>query len=245
MFRTYHTIFPLCNGHWFGGGVNNSGEKTIFSKLRIIDSTSNSYCIFDVGANQGQFLDLAIQNMKGTNFRIHSFEPSRKTFSILKSKARDNVLFNNFGLGKEQGELTLYYDEEGSGLASLTKRKLEHFGINFSKEEIVAIQTLDFYCDKNNIDHIHLLKVDVEGHELDVFEGASNMFAKKKIDMVTFEFGGCNIDTRTYLQDFWYFFMKQEMDLFRITPSGYLFRLSSYREIYEQFRCTNFIAIRN
>ena len=69
----------------------------------------------------------------------------------------------------------MHYDSAGSGLASLTKRKLDHFNIDFSKEEKVDIDTIDNYCAENSIDHIHLLKIDIEGHELDVLSGSKRM----------------------------------------------------------------------
>ena len=48
-------------------------------------------------------------------------------------------------LGKEIGEMTLYYNKPGSGLASLSKRRLEHFNIDFDESEIVKVDTLDHY----------------------------------------------------------------------------------------------------
>jgi len=109
----------------------------------------------------------------------------------------------------------------------------------------VEINTIDNYCSENAINHIHLLKIDIEGHELDALAGAKRMFATKSIDIVTFEFGGCNIDTRTFFRIFWYFFSEVNLKIFRITPSGYLYPIESYKEIYEQFRTTNFITISN
>jgi len=164
---------------------------------------------------------------------------------VESSKKDERIKLNNIGLGKEMGEAVLHYDNFGSGLASLTKRKLDHFNIDFSKSEKVVINTIDNYCEENAIDHIHLLKIDIEGHELDALAGTKRMFATKSIDIVTFEFGGCNIDTRTFFQDFWYYFSEASFKLFRITPSGYLHLLESYKEIYEQFRTINFIAVAN
>ncbi|MEJ7848407.1 MAG: FkbM family methyltransferase [Pyrinomonadaceae bacterium] len=203
--------------------------------------------MFDVGSNKGQFLQLILENVAVEDCRIHCFEPGNQTFEMLveSSKKDERIKLNNIGLGKEKGDAVLHYDSFGSGLACLTKRKLDHFNIEFSKSEKVVINTIDNYCSENAIDHIDLLKIDIEGHELDAFAGAKGMFATQSIDIVTFEFGGCNIDTRTFFQDFWYFFSEVNFKLFRITPSGYLHPLKSYREIYEQFRTINFIAVAN
>lgn len=99
----------------------------------------------------------------------------------------------------------LYSNESGSGLGSLTKRKLDHFGIDFSVEENIELIRFDEYSVNNIIDKdIDLLKIDVEGHELKVLEGVGEKI--KNIKIIQFEFGGCNIDTKTYFQDYWYFF---------------------------------------
>ena len=87
-----------------------------------------------------------------------------------------------------------------------------------------------------------LLKLDVEGPETDVLSGGARMFANSAIGAVTFEFGGCDIDTRTFLQNFFYFFADHKMTIARITPSGYFRTLRSYREMDEQFRTANFIC---
>ncbi len=226
-----------------GSGVQSSGEEAIFAILR--QTLSPPYCIFDVGANQGQFLDMALRHVAAPGLVIHCFEPGCETFKILTESAKgdDRVKLTNIALGRECGEGILHFDREGSGLASLTPRRLEHFGIDFSHSERVAIGTVDSYCRANSVARIHLLKIDIEGHELDALHGAKRMFDARSIDMVSFEFGGCNIDNRTFFRDFWYFFQEVHMKILRITPSGYLRPIQSYKEIHEQFRTTNFIAI--
>ena len=59
--------------------------------------------------------------------------------------------------------MPLYYDQRGSGLASLSKRRLERFGIEFEGMEQIRMETLDSYCARGAIERIHLLKADVEG----------------------------------------------------------------------------------
>ncbi len=228
-----------------GSEVLSSGEQAIFYVLK--QRLKPPYCIFDVGSNKGQFLQLILNNIAADDFSIHCFEPGHETYKLLAESSREDkrIKLNNIGIGKEKGEAVLHYDSVGSGLASLRKRKLDHFGIDFNKSEKVEINTIDNYCSENAINHIHLLKMDIEGHELDALAGAKRMFDTKSIDVVTFEFGGCNIDTRTFFQDFWYFFSEINMKIFRITPSGYLYPIESYKEIHEQFRTINFIAVSN
>lgn len=222
-----------------------SGEKGVFNLL--CKRFQSPYCIFDVGSNMGQYLNLIVSRMGEECSDIHCFEPGQETFSALRNSAPNSskIKLNNCALGQIEGEAQLHYDEKTSGLASLTKRKLDHFNIYFEKSELVKIDTIDNYCARNNIRRIHLLKIDVEGHELDVLAGAKNMFEQQAIDVVTFEFGGCNIDTRSFFQDFYYFFHNVGMKIYRITPSGYICPIESYTEILEQFRTTNFVAAKD
>jgi len=227
-----------------GENVHESGEAGVLHKLKALDASP--YCIFDVGAHQGQYLGLALAVMAEEDFHIHCFEPSPRVFGALADIAKDDprVTANHFGLGRQRGERDLFFSTEESG-GSLSQRKLDHFGISFSRSEKVAIDTVDGYCADHGVDYIHLLKADIEGHEMDLLLGARRMFEQRSIKMATFEFGGCNIDTRTFFKDFFYFFKENGMDVYRITPAGYLHPLPDYREIDEQYRTTNFAAIDN
>ncbi|MDD3953328.1 MAG: FkbM family methyltransferase [Lentisphaeria bacterium] len=228
-----------------GTDVVSSGEQVVFRVLK--QRLNPPYCIFDVGSNKGQFLKLILDHIAGDDFSVHCFEPGRETFKILESsfKTDKRIQLNNIAIGKEISEAKLYSNSAGSELASLTRRRLDHFGIDFNESEVIKINTIDHYCADKAIHHVHLLKLDIEGHEMDALTGAKGMFDAKSIDVVAFEFGGCDIDTRTFFQDFWYFFREINFNIFRITPSGYLHPVESYKEIHEQFRPTNFIAISN
>ena len=228
-----------------GTDVYSSGEHAIFRMLK--KHANEPYTIFDVGANVGQFLGLTQSCLGSRNYHVHCFEPGKTTYEQLQSNvgSKNNITLNNFGLGKEKGEFELFYDNPGSGLASLTQRKLDYHNIDFSKSETVKIEMIDEYCQENSIDKIDLLKIDTEGHELDVLSGASAMFEKKAIQIVTIEFGGSNIDTNTYFRNFFEFFTENGMSIYRITPSGYLSPIPRYNEREEQFITINYLAIRN
>lgn len=106
------------------------------------------------------------------------------------------------GLSNEPSTQTLFFDKKTSELASLYKRELTHYNIDMSQTEEVKLTTLDLYCTKNNITKIDLLKLDVEGHEINALKGGTEMINSDKVSIIQFEFSGCNIDSRTYFQDF-------------------------------------------
>ncbi len=205
-------------------------------------------CIFDVGAHHGEFLDAITPRLAGQGipFSLHAFEPGRRSFEELQRHygAHADTSLNNFALGRTAGELDLHADAAGSGLASFSKRRLGHFDLAFEYSEKVVVRTLDAYCAERAVEAIDLLKMDVEGHELDVMQGGIGMLRERRVRMLTFEFGGCNIDSRTFFQDYWYFIRENELgDVFRLTPSGYLAPVAHYNELYEQFRPTNYLVV--
>ena len=110
-----------------------------------------------------------------------------------------------------------------------------------AREEIV-VKTLDSFCADNDIHQIHLLKLDVEGHELAALKGATRFLQAGRIDFIQFEFGGCNIDARTFFQDY-YYLLTDQYRLYRVLIDG-LHELTGYREADEIFITTNFLAAR-
>ena len=77
-----------------GGNVENSGEKSILKKLKSIKQ--DSYCLFDVGANKGDFTKLILDFFGNEIFKIHSFEPSKVTFELLSNNIKsDKAILNN------------------------------------------------------------------------------------------------------------------------------------------------------
>lgn len=240
------TLLERMLGIGSGVEVGTSGERVAVEVLKSM--CRETATIFDVGANKGQYCSMLHGLLKDElPFQVHSFEPSKVAFGLLvqNMKGIENVTLNNLGLFSESGERTLYSDKEGSGLASLTARRLNHYRIEHGRlQEKVKLTTLDAYCQERNIQTIDLIKIDVEGHELDVIQGGTELFERGGVKIVQFEFGGCNIDTRTYFQDFYYFFLKKDFDVHRILPGGTLLKIGRYEESLEKFRTSNYLAIR-
>jgi len=81
--------------------------------------------------------------------------------------------------------------------------------------------------------------MDVEGFELEVLFGAEQLFYEGKIDLCSFELGGCNLDSRTFCEISLIFFRRYDMRIFRITPAATIVELPRYHEQLEKFTTTN------
>jgi FkbM family methyltransferase len=144
--------------------------------------------MFDVGANVGQTWEGFRHNEP--NAKIYCFEPVLEIFKELKNKAgKDkNCVFENIAFGDVPGEKTIkLFGIEHSALNSL-KDGLMNYDTN-AREEIIKIDTLDNYCSKNRIDKIDFLKIDTEGYELNVLEGAKEMLSTASVSFIYCEIG--------------------------------------------------------
>jgi FkbM family methyltransferase len=231
------------------------GAATIDTEVKLCLQSlknRNNPVVFDVGANTGNWT--ASFYNKITNSILVMFEPSftnieklNKRFPELKS-SKNKILEGKkylipFALTSSVSEQTLYSDTPGSGLASLTKRDISFHNIDHGNHsEIVKTTTLDIVSKELGISYIDILKMDVEGHELDVLNGGIELLESARIGRIQFEFGGCNIDTRTYLKDFYSILKKYDFILYRMSPIG-LIPIKYYYEGLECFDCTNYLAI--
>lgn len=235
-------FFRLSQGKGWG---SSTVEYEVQAALGLAGATkSDAIVALDVGANVGLWTSAFLA--AAPDSEVYAFEPSATAFETLRQSLGSDkrVHLARTALGAEVGMRTLFADSPGSGLASLTRRRLDHFSINFDYSEEVGITTLDEWFDaqpaQGGVAPL-ILKMDVEGHELDVLRGAERMLGSLKV--IQFEFGGCNIDTRTYFQDFFYYFKSAGFRLFRLGPKG-LEHVARYTENDEVFTTTNYFAQR-
>ena len=226
-----------------GGDFHESGELNVLNYINEKLKSEKSLVLFDVGGNVGNYSKV-LSEVFNKKAKIHSFEPSKKTFLLFKETTNKipNIIPNNFGMSDNENNQLLYTNKDGSGLASVYQRKLDHFGITMDMSEEIKLSTLDIYCKINDIDRINFLKLDIEGHELSALHGAIELINNKKIDYIQFEFGGTNIDSKTYFRDF-YYLLNTNYKIYRILKDG-LFEITSYKETYEIFSAINYLAIK-
>ena len=164
-------------GVYFYGGH----EKALVNYLIKQVNTDIFDYYFDIGANTGT-LSLPIAKIKKT--KIISFEPLSYNFNRLVNNYKINNLFNdhifhNLALSDTRDQKNIHYSEatENIGTSSLLKLK----EIKDDQIEKINTETLDSLYDFK--DKKILIKIDVEGYENFVIDGAYNLLKNNKILM--------------------------------------------------------------
>lgn len=225
----------------YGGGqtVSESGE---LEALRWLDESAQAgpFVLFDVGANDGQYLDSALKVLRATEVRAYSFEPQPACFDTLHTRFNGarRVHLYQLALGKEPGSASLYFDATGDTTATL-----HHVADGGGKQsETVKIGTLDGFCEAERIDRIDLLKIDTEGYEMDVLLGARKMIQSGVVAAIQFEFGDAYVHTPYHFADFWELLTPQFI-FFRILRNK-LERITDYSTDLEIYKTANFLCVR-
>jgi FkbM family methyltransferase len=145
--------------------------------------------VVDLGANIGYYSCLAAAH----GARVHAFEPNPAMVERLTCTRDVNgygsrLTINPVAVAAKEGmaEFHLSPQPENTGLSSLLP--LPHL-VGGELLQVPTI-TLDSYCDSREIRHIRLLKIDVEGAELQVLAGAGRVLSEVRPDAIICEMGG-------------------------------------------------------
>ena len=160
----------------------------IISKI-INDTSTKEVTVFDVGCFQGNFSrSLREKIIKKTTFFLFDPNPNLK---IDDFKYKELAFSNN--KGKKKYHLNTFFPSSGSALNTIhAKDKLWNFTRklvtgNLTKQFEsfdVNTDTIDNFCKEKGIDFIDILKIDTEGSEIEVLEGAQNMLNKTNILLI-------------------------------------------------------------
>ncbi len=211
------------------GDPAKNGEQWLLERL------PERPVVLDVGANVGGYSRMVLKARPGAT--IHAFEPSATAFRQLVNLP--GVVAHHHGLSDKEGAMTLFSDQQGSEMASVHQRDLERLSIRTDVTENATFCRLDAVWPELAVEHVDLLKIDVEGHDLHVLRGAGDLLDGRRIRMVQFEFGGANIDSRSFLRDFLKL-LEPTYRVSRLLPRG--FAVASGDERGEVFVYANYVA---
>lgn len=172
-------IDDLCSIYRGSFGLNGelSEPESIKTVVSILEKMDNPV-LLDIGACTGAYALLD----KLVNVSVHSFEPVTRTFKVLKNNIKLNkstAKAYNFGVSNYDGKGILKtVPHDGAVALSLIDGKPSFTRPDTVDSEIKVV-TLDAWCEQNNIIP-NFIKIDTEGGELRVLQGAEKIINKYK-----------------------------------------------------------------
>ena len=179
-------------------------EVYILQQLPLPDNA----VIFDVGCSYGDYTEELIRKMGDSPYTVHCFDAVEDFCNIQRNSfgKLPHIRINNIALGNRKGEIVFFRinapgNEPAEGCSSLWLRP--EFITNKWPyvPTLVKMETLDNYIAENNITHIDLMKMDVEGAEFLIFQGGINMFKEEMVNIIQFEYNLTLKDAGFFMAD--------------------------------------------
>jgi FkbM family methyltransferase len=155
------------------GGDHNSGFKS------LLDFSENKMVVFDIGAHIG-LCSMPLSNIIDPQGMVYAFEPSLTNRKYLNSNIKYNKIENIIVIpslvgDKSKDNIEFFESLSVSGMNSVVNYKKSNLYKSFLKEQV----SLDDFCHDNDLAP-DVIKIDVEGAEIDVLLGANKIIEKCK-----------------------------------------------------------------
>jgi FkbM family methyltransferase len=213
--------------------MRTNGELGLLRRLYRF----NPQVVFDVGANVGEWSRMALGSFPQA--RIFAFEPVPAIFAQLQKNLADarQIVPLQKGLSNRAEHVQFRFYPGHLGQSSRYA-----FEVNEPARLIdVPLACGDEFCGEHGIERIDLLKLDVEGAELDVLRGFERMLGQHRVDVIQFEYGRVNVRSRALLCDFYDFLLERGYRVGKLYPREVEFR--PYDTRHENFIGPNFVAV--
>lgn len=222
-----------------------NGEGWLQGQLLQAYAQEPRTVVFDVGANVGAWTQMLLDQVPAARaeaLEVHAFEPVASTMQTLRGNlARhpraDRVRLVPAALSDADGTMDMFEVEANGTTNSL-------YPDPFVQTRRVPIQTqrADSYCAEHGIDRVHLLKVDAEGHDFSVLQGAERLFREERVMVAQFEYNHRWVYSRHYLKDVFDFVSGLPYVVGKLTPAGVEFYEAWHFEL-ERFFENNYLVV--
>lgn len=145
--------------------------------------------ILEIGCNDGTNTLWFLEIFK--NPKVYCFEPDPRASARFKRKVGQHASVNLFEIALSNRNGEIVFHQSGGSFGGMTEgwdqsgsiRKPKdhltvHPTVTFDQTITVKTATLDAWCSENRIEHIDFIWMDVQGAEIDVFNGGINALAK-------------------------------------------------------------------
>lgn len=174
---------------WINRSFNQLGYE--IKKCQVSESKKYDWLkayqiktIFDIGANTGEWAAEIAGHFP--DCQIYAFEPLASCFDALRKKAAgiQKISAYNFALGAGAGTEVMHRSEYAASSSLLPMSNLHKEAFPFTKDhfaEEIEIKTLDGFVSNQDIDDNILIKIDVQGYELEVINGGIDFIPRARV----------------------------------------------------------------
>lgn len=192
--------------------------------------------VLDVGGHEGQWTQQVIS--ASPSAYVHCFEPQPALGDVLEARfgSHPRVTVHRCALGSRSGRAILHVNPRDTALTSLVQ------GDEPTVDVEVDVRCGDDVLRREGIAEVDFLKVDAEGHDLEVLKGFHDALSSGAVRVVQFEYNLWNIHSRVLLADFYELLDPLGYALGKVHPDGVDFR--PYSTAYENWVGPSCIAVR-
>ena len=208
---------------------NNCDSKTNGEIYFYNNIKSNIKVIFDVGCRtDSEFINF--------DHEVHYFDPVPQFIDIISNAQLRNArpFFNKFGLSDENKEHFYFPTYQ-----SFNDRTISCKVSDENNKIILQLRTAKDYIIKNQISEIDFLKIDTEGHELNVLKGFDRLLSI--VNIIQFEYGGTYLDVNIKLIDVINYLTNHNFHKFSYLTENGPILITDFNDHYQYFNilCIN------
>lgn len=228
----------------FHRGLNNVDfDQVRNGECRVIQILQkyNMDIVFDVGANVGDWSKFASEHYQSAS--IYAFEVLPATFEILQQNCNDSgaIKCHNVGLSDSEGEVLIHHGRDSVVASGCKLEGMEFHDSYYDSSTPCATTTGAQFLDREGLDAVDFMKIDVEGMDLKVIRGFCERV--RDVRVIQFEYGIFNIKSHDLLYDFCIHLRAHGFRVGKIFPKTVQF--FDYHFNFENLHGSNFIAVRN
>lgn len=220
---------------------HENGE--ILVQHSVMAAAKSGDVVFDVGANVGDWTASLIAET-AVPLKVFCFEPTPSTALNLRNRLKSlpmpgSVEIVEMILSDYQGETDFFDYGENAGRNS----RFPIFEAKSAKVRKLPTTSIDAFCRKRGIEEILFLKIDTEGNDALVLQGAREALLERRIKFLQFEYNHRWIFARSFLKDAMDGLIEKGYRIGKVTPKGILW-LEAWNPNLESFQEGNYFGCR-
>lgn len=226
-------------GYKFSYISDENGETDLLDALA--GHYRDQFVFFDVGSHVGTYTDMVVERFENYQGHLFDISPDTLEFCIKTHGSNQNLTLNNLALSDTVGEVE-YRFYPGTHMQNGISGVGPYIGYDFELRK-APCATGDHYCAEHGIQHIHLLKIDVEGYDLHALKGFDRMLSQANVDVIQFEYNIKCSETHSMLGDFYAYLEEKGYILGPLRQDGVVFRAFNF--VHNDFESgPNYVACR-